>query len=746
MLISCHNMEISDNKSNIYKSSMEYLLDECKRIELLLIIELKKHNKTGNSLHINKSYFISEEEINEMILHPREKKSLESAEEIRTLKAEFVKLCKDITRKKNNSIKNSIFLSLFILQKIFGLSDFEMDLIILCLLPEIHRKYERLYGYIQDDITLKKPALCFIANLFSSSEESQFALLTYFLQDNTLFKYNILTLHDDSTDSNKCLSSKSLAIDKRILNYIFEVNELNPFIAPYCSLLQPRADIKKSRLAPPVKENLLKILNNHLNSSTKPGKLFVNLNGSYGSGRNFFAEALCKKAGILLLLVDTEELIKAEIPFKSLVKEVFREAILQQAAIYFKNIKSLFCDDEKAKACRKLFFKIADELSWITFLSGDYSTLSKLETLSNNICVNVDFPCPDNLGRKKIWMDVLHQESIQIPETDIIFLSNKFKFTEGQIRNAIRTARNVTLQHNGTDSGHVVESLYEGCRLQSNHKLSTLSRRITSHQTWGDLVLPANRLTQLKEISSHIKYKDIVYDRWGFNKKLSLGRGLNILFSGPSGTGKTMASGIIANDLGLELYKIDLSFVVSKYIGETEKNLAQVFKEAETSNAILFFDEADALFGKRSEIKDAHDRYANVEINFLLQKMEEHDGVVILATNLSKNIDSAFLRRMQFVVEFPFPDKSLREQIWRSIFPGKAPLAKDIVYEFLSDKLEIAGGNIKNIAVLAAFYAARESAKIDMRHIMRAAKREYQKIGKSFLKADFEPYYGLVGD
>jgi len=205
-----------------------------------------------------------------------------------------------------------------------------------------------------------------------------------------------------------------------------------------------------------------------------------------------------------------------------------------------------------------------------------------------------------------------------------------------------------------------------------------------------------------------------------------------------------MAAEIIAKEAGLDLYKIDLSNVVSKYIGETEKNLANIFKEAYTSNAILFFDEADALFGKRSEVKDAHDRYANIEIGYLLQKMEEYEGVVILATNLSGNIDEAFLRRMQFLIELPFPDDKLRMMMWKGIFPKDAPLAKDLDYKFFSEKLKLAGGNIKNIAVTAAFFAAENSREIGMHHILLASKREYQKLGKPFLKADFEPYYRLI--
>ncbi|MGH7807138.1 MAG: ATP-binding protein, partial [Thermodesulfobacteriota bacterium] len=240
------------------------------------------------------------------------------------------------------------------------------------------------------------------------------------------------------------------------------------------------------------------------------------------------------------------------------------------------------------------------------------------------------------------------------------------------------------------------------------------------------------------------KYRHIVYGNWGFSRKLSLGKGLNALFSGPSGTGKTMAAEIISNDLELDLYKIDLSQVVSKYIGETEKNLDKIFTEAQTSNAILFFDEADALFGKRSEVKDAHDRYANIEIGYLLQKMEEYEGITILATNLRQNMDEAFVRRMQVIVEFPFPDEEYRRDIWEVAFPHEAPLGKDIDFAVLAREVKLAGGNIKNIAVAAAFYAAEDGGLIRMPHLMKAVRQEYRKLGRIWNESEWNTKGKLV--
>jgi SpoVK/Ycf46/Vps4 family AAA+-type ATPase len=281
------------------------------------------------------------------------------------------------------------------------------------------------------------------------------------------------------------------------------------------------------------------------------------------------------------------------------------------------------------------------------------------------------------------------------------------------------------------------EDIFAVSRDHSNGRLSELARKIIPRQSWDDLVLPENQMEQLREMCNQSRYRHVVYGRWGFDSKLSYGKGLSALFTGPPGTGKTMAAEVIARDLQLDLYKIDLSQVVSKYIGETEKNLDRIFTEARTSNAILFFDEADALFGKRSEVKDAHDRYANIEIGYLLQKMEEFEGIAILATNLRGNLDEAFVRRLQFVIEFPFPGIAERSLIWEKVWPGGAPLHADVDLDVLAQRFDITGGNIRNISLAAAFMAAGGDGAIEMYHLLRAARREFQKMGKIVSESEF---------
>jgi ATP-dependent 26S proteasome regulatory subunit len=354
---------------------------------------------------------------------------------------------------------------------------------------------------------------------------------------------------------------------------------------------------------------------------------------------------------------------------------------------------------------------------------------------------SVPLPLPDASLRKDAWTHYLTSLDAEDPKSWAATLSGQFRLSPGQIRDALQNATTRQLME-GSGAKITCADLFAACRRQSNQKLHGMASKITCRSSWEDIVLPDAQLVQLKEICSQVQQRPKVFDEWGFDRKLSYGKGLSVLFSGPPGTGKTLAAEVIANALGLDCYKIDLSGLVSKYIGETEKNLSKIFQEAETSNAILFFDEADALFGKRTEVSDAHDRYANIETSFLLQKMEEYEGVVILATNLRDNMDEAFTRRIRFIVEFPFPEAEHRMAIWKRHFPPEAPVDNSIDYDFLSRKVQVPGGSIRNIVLNAAFLAAGNGQVISMEHLIQGNKREYEKIGKLWDETRWDPTKG----
>jgi hypothetical protein len=339
------------------------------------------------------------------------------------------------------------------------------------------------------------------------------------------------------------------------------------------------------------------------------------------------------------------------------------------------------------------------------------------------LSLRVDLPAAN--ARRDQWGRALSDRGLSIPTEDVDALGDRFRLTPAQIARAAADAAMRT-----TPGGDLPPAeVFAAARRSSRAGLGAMARRVESELGWDALVLPADRLAQLREAAAYLRHGARVFDDWGFARRLDCSRGLTMLFTGASGTGKTTAAKVLANDLGLDLYRVDLSAVVDKYIGETEKNLARVFDAAEAGNAILFFDEADALFGKRSEVRDSHDRYANLETSFLLQRMEEYEGLAILATNLAKHLDQAFARRIQATVEFPLPGEEERRAIWRGIWPDAVKLARDVDLDMLAERFELSGGSIRNAALAAAFLAADDDRAIGRRHLLAATRAEYRKLG-----------------
>jgi hypothetical protein len=337
---------------------------------------------------------------------------------------------------------------------------------------------------------------------------------------------------------------------------------------------------------------------------------------------------------------------------------------------------------------------------------------------------------PGFAGRRELWQATTRGG---FPDADIDRLADLFTFGAEQVRQTAALAYTEAALRNPSGPTPNMADLRRAGRALASPDLRRFAVAVSPHYTWDDLVLPADRQQQLRSVAARIANRAIVQREWGFGEKQIRGRGVAVLFAGPPGTGKTMAAEILAGALSLDLFQIDLSTVVSKYIGETEKQLGTIFAEAEQGQCILFFDECDAIFGKRTEVKDAHDRYANTEINYLLQRMEQYDGIVILATNFQKNIDEAFLRRLQDSIDFPFPDEAAREQIWRRQFPSLAPVDPQLDYAALAGQFKLAGGNIRNAATYAAYRAAEQggrNAVIGMPHVLEGVRREFQKQGK----------------
>jgi adenylate kinase family enzyme len=362
-------------------------------------------------------------------------------------------------------------------------------------------------------------------------------------------------------------------------------------------------------------------------------------------------------------------------------------------------------------------------------------TRREAQALADRTVLLVEVPFPSFTERRTAWEAFSGTDGA----ADV---AAKFRLSIEQIVAAAEVSR-VAARTRGLDTPEPSD-LDLGARHASSSRLGDLAARLSPGYSFDDLVLPDRQRDLLRSISAYLRHRDRVLSEWGYELTVARTQGLKVLFAGESGTGKTMAAQVLAAELGLDLFRVDLATVVSKYIGETEKNLERIFTAADGSNAILFFDEADALFGKRSEVSDSHDRYANIEVAYLLQRMELYPGAVILATNFRRNIDDAFIRRLDFVVDFPFPEADDRKKIWRLVLPQAAPVSDDIDLDFLATQFKLSGGAIRNCSLAAAFRAADEDGEISMGQLVRAVAQEYAKQGRLTLEADFEQFHELV--
>lgn len=739
-----------------YRDSLEHMQHELQRLDRLIwlrALSLPLQNQEAPETQTARAVYIAPEEVRWLLANAAAPIPGSAAQESRAAqeaRAELARLSNEIEARLERSAQAGVFLALEQLGRLFGLTAFELHVVVICLAPELRRKYDRLYAYLQDDITRKRPSVDLALELLCETEAERWQARRTFSEGAALLHAGLLQKVDDlHSPSGSSGLAQFLKLDARIGEFLLDNNQMDARLAGLAQFYRPAGDPSNAAAGPDGGQagRLWRLIEGRLGPTETSGrKLAVYLHGPHGAGKLELALDACRRLGSLLLSLDMEALLALGAEGEGLLRLAFREGLLQQACLYLKHADALL--QESARPLLRALDTAITEYGWLVFMSGE-TPWTLEDALTGCLFQPLALPVPDIPQRASLWQRALDERAAETPaEADQAAagsaqaaagsaqaaawakqLALQFRLTPGQIRAAVEQAETTRLME-AEPRPLSLADLSAACRMQSNHKLGELALKIEPHYSWQELVLPEDKLAHLHEICDQLRNHYRVFGEWGFGDKISHGKGLSVLFSGPSGTGKTMAAEVLANDLELDLYKVDLSGVVSKYIGETEKNLARIFSEAETSNALLFFDEADALFGKRTEVSDAHDRYANIETSYLLQKMEEYEGVVILATNLRENMDEAFIRRIRFIVEFPFPNQDSRQRIWQGHIPGAAPVSPEIDYAYLARELPVAGGNIKNIVLNAAFLAAADGGVIGMQHILQGARREYEKMGK----------------
>jgi hypothetical protein len=585
-----------------------------------------------------------------------------------------------------------------------GLTDLEVEVLALCAAPELSPRYGRLFAYLHDDVTKKLASPRLVARLLAQAGLREASVLRAFEYTAPLRRLGGIRLIDGGVPMP--IAERQVKLSDRLVSFLVDAN------------LDDRAGEARIRLVPlpeyePGRPAAVAELRGLLAAKSELPLLVAGPDAA-----TLLAVALEQP----LLLADASDASDAEV-----MQDAELVAGLGGARLCFDGLEALD-PGERRRVQRALKARLERVL---LCASGRDAAVA----LGDQTVLVVEAPMPSLAERREAWRALAQV-------ADVEDVAGKFRLSIGQIADAAEVARVAAAAHG--EPAPASTDLDLGARRASSTRIGELATRLEPAYAWDDLVLPARPLEVLKSISSYLRHRDLVLSEWGYEQAVARDQGLKVLFAGESGTGKTMAGQVITRDLGLELFRIDLATVVSKYIGETEKNLDRIFGAATGSNAILFFDEADALFGKRSEVRDAHDRYANIEVAYLLQRMESYPGAVILATNFRQNMDDAFLRRLDFVIDFPFPEAEDRERIWRLLLPEAAPIEQDVDVSFLAHQFKLSGGGIRNASLAAAFLAAEDGGRIAMAHLVRGVALEYGKLGRLTLESDFERFHELI--
>jgi hypothetical protein len=598
------------------------------------------------------------------------------------------------------------------LSDIFGLSPFEQDVLLLCAGMELDGNWETLCIQAQGNAQRNYPTLSLA---LAASPQPNWQALT---PTAALRRWRLIQI-----GAGNALTTSPIRIDERILHYLVGVSHLDERLLGMVEAVKITED-----LVPSHQQIVEQVMATWLQTSEGQFPV-VQLCGEDVGSKRAIASMACQQMGSSLYVLSAQALPTDSAQLNLIQILCDREWLLSQTILL------LDCEEVEATEPESAIARFIESLHAPLIITSRERRRQRQRPM---ISFDVGHPTTDE--QRVIWANTLGEMASSL-NGQVETIVSHFNLSAAAIRSSGWKMRAVCEQGSGGvgeqgsrgagEQGSRGEDLihnplWDICRTQARPRLDELAQRIDSVSSWDDLILPEKECSILRDIAAHVRQRTKVYETWGFAGKSKRGLGISALFAGASGTGKTMAAEVLANELRLDVYRIDLSSVVSKYIGETEKNLRRLFDAAEGGGVILLFDEADALFGKRSEVKDSHDRHANIEVSYLLQRMESYRGLAILTTNLKGSLDQAFLRRIRFVVQFAFPDASQREEIWRRIFPAQTP-KQGLDFKKLA-KLNVAGGNIRNIALNAAFLAADGGESVEMKYILQAAKNEYVKM------------------
>ncbi len=600
------------------------------------------------------------------------------------------------------------------------------------LLSSTQTSYASVYQIVNENASLTAPTVESSARLYFGRQFS----ITMASSHMSVALEHLQPIMDLRVNSNMPFSTV-LTPDKRMIDFLFGNNPLR-LDENYQRFFHMLTDEKE---LDPIMANRTQL--EAMEISYEQGVRIFSWYGDEGSGRKFFIKQFCREQGIRAITLNCKKLFVYDFSFvEKALWAIRRECIFTDACCCLNELD--FREDEKEKYIGYMDLAVSKlrEHHILIFLMSREKL--PLKSVTDEEFTELELPTPGNQEREDCWKyfskDYGLDKDVELPE-----MATKFLFTPGKIKSALKQAKSFSMMNHEILISRA--KLFEGCYNQMSSELTQKATKVKANFGFEDIVMNASQRETLEHAIDQMNFRKQVYDNWNYTKKYPYGRGLSVLLFGAPGTGKSMCAQVIAHELNLELYRVDLSKVIDKYVGETEKSISMIFREAKKCNVVLFFDECDTLFAKRSDDGGSNQSSNNNKTALLLQEVEAYDGVSVLATNYKHNIDPAFFRRMKYIVEFQFPDVDTREMLWRTTIPKGTPLADDVDIRFLAERFEFVGGNIKNCILNAAFLAAADGdgKEVGMKHYLMAIKYEFVKTGKVFTRADFEPYAYMVG-
>lgn len=710
-----------------YRNDVEYLEDELSRLELRIEVKLAERSERDDRGS------------RESRVSPAGKQTLESPGPTRVddLERRRHEVERRIGSRKAATRATGWVPALDRICESHALDDFERDLLVLALAPALDLRFADLYdrmAYKYRGRTVDT-ALRILCDTLADKVSAR----RYFMLNAPLLKHHLLALEQDRWRADEDILNLELKLPRRVMNLLLGTDALDESLMSFSRLVDPDVSLDQVVLATDQKERVMRLVENHdlfvqrrqewgFDRVISYGRGMVLLfAGPPGTGKTMLANAMAHHMGKRLLLVNTDRLYDRVHTLESNIENVFREARLQNGMLFFDECEMLFADRRMGNSGVAELLTALERFEGIAILATNLApTLD--EAMDRRILLRVDFEIPSPELRERIWANHLPAAAPIGDDVDLHFLAHTFEFTGGYIKNAVLTALHEVLARRDEEPCIRQADLVAAGRTQLRQRMGSYTDRIVPQVGLDQVILPASLREQIVEIVEATRNRATVFLEWGLAKRLSMGRGLGVMFQGSPGTGKTLTAEAIAHELARNLFQVSLPSVVSKFVGDTEKNLRSVFAAARESQSVLFFDEADALFGKRTQVTGALDKYANMEVNVLLQELEKFDGLVIMATNLIGNVDSAFERRIAYRLTFPFPDARARAAIWKGMLPPEMPVA-EIDFEYLGHKFDLSGGYIKNAVLKAAYRAARETGPrrvVTTQLLARAAEEELQ--------------------